>query len=111
MKSGRVRGLAVGSTKRSQLLPELPTMAEAGVPGFEGYSWLAIVMPAGVPKEIVTKMQDEVLRIIELPDVKEKMLAGGLEPLPLTAPQVAELFRTEMAKWGKVIKQAGLKIE
>jgi tripartite-type tricarboxylate transporter receptor subunit TctC len=111
MKAGRVRGLAVGSLKRSQLLPELPTIDEAGVRGFEGYSWLTIVMPAGVPKDIATKMQDQILRILEMPDVKEKMLAGGLEPLPLNAEQVAELFKSEMAKWGKVIRQAGLKIE
>ncbi len=111
MKAGRVRALAVGSPKRSQLVPDLPTVAESGVPGFDGYSWLAIVMPAGVPKEIATKMQNEVLRILELPDVKEKMLAGGLEPMPLTGEQLSQLFKSEMAKWGKVIKQAGIKLD
>ena len=63
-------------------------------------------MPAGAPREIVTKTQGEVLRITDLPDVNEKMLAGGLEPLPPAAPQVADLFRTEMARRGKVIRQA-----
>lgn len=111
IKAGRVRALATGSGKRSLLLPELPTLAEAGVPGFDGYSWLTVVMPQGVPKERATSMQNEILRILELPDVKEKLLAGGLEPLPLNAEQVSELFRSEMAKWGKLIKQAGLKLE
>lgn len=111
VKGGRVRALAVTSPKRSPLLPDVPTTAEAGLPAFEAYSWLGIVMPAGVPKDVTTKMQNEVLRILELPDVKEKMAATGLDPLPMTGERFAAFMKTETDKWARTIKASGMKIE
>ncbi len=111
MKSGRVKALAVTTPKRSAMFPDLPTMAEAGAPGFEAYSWLGIVMPAGVPKAIVTKMQNEVLRIVNLPEMKEKFLANGLDPLPLDSEQFTAFAKSETEKWAKVIKASGIKLE
>ncbi len=111
VKGGRVRALAVTSPKRSPLLPDVPTTAEAGLPAFEAYSWLGIVMPAGVPKDVATKMQNEVLRILDLPDVKEKMAATGLDPLPMTGERFAVFMKTETDKWARTIKASGMKIE
>ena len=111
VKGGRVRALAVTSPKRSPLLPAVPTTAEAGLPAFEAYSWLGIVMPAGVPKDVATKLQNEVLRILDLPDVKEKMAATGLDPLPMNGERFTAFIKTETDKWARTIKASGMKIE
>lgn len=111
VKGGRVRALAVTSPQRSPLLPDVPTAQEAGLPTFEAYSWLGIVMPAGVGKDVATKMQNEVLRILELPDVKERMAAIGLDPLPMSGERFAAFMKTETDKWARTIKASGMKIE
>lgn len=111
VKGGRVRALAVTSPQRSPLLPDVPTAREAGLPAFEAYSWLGIVMPAGVSKDVATKMQNEVLRILELPDVKERMAAIGLDPLPMSGERFAVFMKTETDKWARTIKASGMKIE
>lgn len=111
VKGGRIRALAVTSPRRSPLLPDVPTAEEAGLPGFEAYSWLGIVMPAGVPREVAAKMQDEVLRILALADVKEKMAAMGLDPLPMTGERFGAFMKVETEKWARTIKASGMKIE
>ncbi|MDP1691927.1 MAG: tripartite tricarboxylate transporter substrate binding protein [Burkholderiaceae bacterium] len=108
---GRVRALAVTSPQRSPLLPDVPTALEAGLPAFEAYSWLGIVMPAGVPPEVAAKMQNEVLRILQLADVKEKMAATGLDPLPMSGERFAAFIKAETDKWARTIKASGMKIE
>lgn len=111
VKGGRIRALAVTSPRRSPLLPDVPTAEEAGLPGFEAYSWLGIVMPAGVPRAVAAKMQDEVLRILSLADVKEKMAAMGLDPLPMTGERFGAFMKVETDKWARTIKASGMKIE
>lgn len=111
VKGGRVRALAITSPQRSPLLPDVPTAQEAGLPAFEAYSWLGIVMPAGVAKEVATKMQDEVLRILETPEVMEKMAAMGLDPLPMNGERFAVFMKAETDKWARAIKASGMKIE
>lgn len=111
VKAGRVRALAVTSPQRSPLLPDVPTAQEAGLPAFEAYSWLGIVMPAGVAKDVASKMQDEVLRILDLPEVKEKMAAMGLDPLPMNGERFAAFMKSETDKWARTIKASGMKIE
>jgi len=111
IKGGRVRALAVTSPQRSPLLPDVPTVQEAGVPSFEAYSWFGIMMPAGVPREITAKMESEVLRILTLPDIKEKLAASGLDLLPMTGERFAAFAKIETEKWAKTIKASGMKIE
>ena len=111
VKGGRVRALAVTSPTRSPLLPDVPTAAEAGLPGLEAYSWLGIVMPAGVPRDVVARMQNEVLRILSLAEVKDKMAALGLDPLPMTGDRFGAFMKVETEKWAKTIKASGMKIE
>jgi len=111
MKTGRVRGIAITSAKRSSMAPELPTVAESGLPGFESGTWYGMMAPARTPREVITKLSDAVTRIVQLPDVREKLIAQGAEPLTGTPAQMGDFVRSEIAKWGKVAKAAGLRAQ
>jgi len=111
VKSGRLRALAVSGAKRSSLVPDLPTVAEAGVPDYEVTVWFGLVAPAGTPREVVQKLNAEVQKILAMPDVRERFLAQGVEPQGSTPEQFAEHIRTQMAKWAKVVQDAGVKAE
>jgi tripartite-type tricarboxylate transporter receptor subunit TctC len=111
VKDGKLRALAVTSKKRSQALPDTPTMAEAGYPDVEGSSWAAVVVPAGTPKEIIAQLQRMIAAIVALPDVKERLDALGFEPIANTPEECADFFQREMAKWSKVIKAAGIRAD
>lgn len=110
-KAGRVRGLAVTSAKRSSALPDLPTLAEAGVPGYEATTWNGIVAPAGVPKAIVAKLNAEINKALESATVRERFAAIGAEPASGTPEQFRELIRNENAKWADVIRRSGARID
>jgi tripartite-type tricarboxylate transporter receptor subunit TctC len=111
VKDGKLRALAVTRKSRSPALPDVPTMAEAGYPDIEGEAWFAVIVPAGTPREIITLLHREIVEIIALPDVKERLAAIGFEPIGNTPEECAAQFRTEIAKWGKVIREAGIKAE
>ncbi len=111
VRDGQLRALAVTSKTRTHALPDVPTMAEAGYPDVEGSSWTAVVVPAGTPKEIVATLNRMVAAIIVLPDIKQRLGALGYEPIGSTPDQCSEFFRTEMAKWSKVIRAAGISAE
>jgi tripartite-type tricarboxylate transporter receptor subunit TctC len=111
VKEGKLRALAVTRKTRSPALPDVPTMAEAGYPDIEGEAWFAVIVPAGTPREIITLLHREIVEIIALPDVKERLAAIGFEPIGNTPEECAAQFRTEIAKWGKVIREAGIKAE
>jgi tripartite-type tricarboxylate transporter receptor subunit TctC len=111
VRSGKLRGLAVTSAARHEATPGLPTMAEAGVPGYEMETWLGLVAPAATPREVVATLNAEVQRAMTLPDVQEKLRAQGLTPSRITPEQFGAFIRTEHAKWGKVIRDAGVKPE
>jgi tripartite-type tricarboxylate transporter receptor subunit TctC len=110
-KAGRVRGLAVSGPRRSTALPELPTIAEAGVPGYEATTWTGIVAPAGVPKFIVAKLNTEINTAIATPSLRDKFAAIGSEPAGGTPEQFGELIRKDSAKWGEVVKRSGAKVD
>ena len=110
-KSGRVRGLAVSGPKRSAALPELPTIAEAGVPGYEATTWTGIVAPAGVPKAIVAKLNAEINKAVAMPTLKEKFAAIGSESAGGTPEQFGELIRKDSAKWAEVVQRSGAKVD
>jgi tripartite-type tricarboxylate transporter receptor subunit TctC len=110
-KAGRVRSLAVSGARRSDALPDVPTIAEAGVPGYEASTWNGIVGPAGVPQAIVAKLNAEINKAIVSPAMRERFAAVGAEPAPVTPEQFGQLIRREYVKWGEVVKRAGAKID
>ncbi len=110
VQSGKIRALAVTTAKRSPAAPNLMTMQEAGVAGYEAGSWFGLLAPAGVPKDIVQKLSVETRRILELPDVKERLSGQGAEPAGGTPEEFAAFIRSEQAKWRKVIQQANIKL-
>jgi len=111
VKAGRLRALGSSGTKRSPLTPEVPTVAEAGVAGYEVMVWFGVVAPAGTPREIIGKLNAEVMKILAMPDVRERFLAQGVEPVGSTPEQFGEHIRAQMAKWAKVVQDAGVKAE
>jgi tripartite-type tricarboxylate transporter receptor subunit TctC len=108
-KGGKLRGIAVTSAKRSASAPEFPTFAESGVPGYEVYEWNGLFGPAGMPKEIVARINSELGKVLNAPDVRERLFALGAEPAPGTPEQHGEYVRAEVAKWQKVIGAMGIK--
>ena len=110
-KAGRVKVLAALGAARLSQAPELPTVAESGVPGYEAQVWQSIVVPAGTPREIIARLNAELTRIMKLPETRDRLLAAGIEPISSTPEELAAFIRSETAKWSKVIKDIGLKIE
>ena len=111
-KSGRVRGLAVSGPKRSEALPDVPTLAEAGVPGYEATTWTGMVAPVGMPRAVVLKLNAEINQMIASNSYRDKVSAIGSEPMGSSTPeQFGEFIRKESVKWADVIKRAGAKID
>ncbi len=108
VKSGKVRALAVTSAKRSVAAPEFPTIAEAGVPGYEHASWVGLLAPAKTPAPVISRLNSESVRIVNQPDVKTLFLRDGLETVGDTPQEFATVIRNEVAKWKKVVKAAGI---
>jgi tripartite-type tricarboxylate transporter receptor subunit TctC len=111
IKDGLLRALAVTAEKRSATLPDIPTMAESGYPGQEAYTVTGMLAPAGTPKEIVALLHREIVKIVALPDVKQRLDDLGFEVLTNTPDEAAARIKTEMEKWAKVIRDAKLKVE
>jgi tripartite-type tricarboxylate transporter receptor subunit TctC len=111
MKSGVERGLAVTSLKRSALLPELPTVAEAGLPGYESVAYFAVLAPAGTAPEIVERLNAELRRIVRSPATQARLLELGAEPVGSTPQELAATIQVEIEKWARVIRVAGVKAE
>ncbi|HYC47440.1 MAG TPA: tripartite tricarboxylate transporter substrate binding protein [Burkholderiales bacterium] len=112
VRAGRLRALGVCTSKRSVVLPNLPTVAEVGVPGYESTNSVGILAPAGTPRDIVAKLHQEITRILAMPDVRERLLVAGIEPAPqMTPEQFADYLRNEVVKWGKVVKAANIQVQ
>ena len=111
VKEGKLRALGVTSAQRSAAAPEIPTIAEQGLPGFDAVSWFAMFAPAGTPKPIVDKLQLEVKKIIQSPEVGKKLAEIGLEVVGSTPEELAAYQRAEIAKWAKVVKDSGAKVD
>ena len=111
-RGGKLRALAVTSARRIPVLPDVPTMVEAGVPGYEATAWFGMVGPAGMPREIVTKLNQEINRVLQTPDVLARISQQGSAEIVGGSPeQYGAFIRAEVAKWGNVVKEAGLKVE
>jgi len=111
VKEGKLRALGVTSAQRSGSAPDIPTIAEQGLPGYEATSWFAVFAPANTPKEVVTRLNAEINRIFTLPDVQAKLKTLGLDPILGTPEKLADYQRGEIAKWAKVVKESGAKAE
>jgi tripartite-type tricarboxylate transporter receptor subunit TctC len=111
VQSGRLRALGISTQQRSALLPDLPTIAEAGVPGYGAYSWGGISVRAGTPPDIVTRLNAELVRLLREPAVRERLLQIGAEPQPGTPAEYAAMMRAEIAKWAAVVRQAKIRME
>ena len=111
IKSGKLRALAVTSAKRSGLLPEVATVAESGLPGYEAAGWFGVLAPAGTPPAVVAKLNAEINRVLDLPEVKATLASDGAEPAGGSPAQMAESARVASVKWGKIIRELNLRIE
>jgi tripartite-type tricarboxylate transporter receptor subunit TctC len=111
VRAGRLRGLAVTSAKRAAIVPELPSISEAGVPGYDSATWFGMLAPAGTPAAIVAKLHQETTRAIQLPDTRSRFLEQGLEPVGNRPEEFAAIIIADMAKWAKVVAASGMKID
>jgi tripartite-type tricarboxylate transporter receptor subunit TctC len=110
-KAGRVRAIAVTTAQRSPAVPDLPTIAEAGVPGYEATAWYGMFAPAGTPAAIVNKISADAVRILRTPEVSERVTNLGAEPVGSTPAGYSDFLKAEMARWSKVVRSAGIKSE
>ena len=111
VRSGRVRALGVGNAKRIPSLPDFPTIAEAGVPGFESYAWGGMIGPANMPRDIVLRLSKEIIATLSQKDVIDRMLSEGTVPTPSGPDEFLAYMKTELKKWGEVVRLAGIKAE
>jgi tripartite-type tricarboxylate transporter receptor subunit TctC len=111
VKAGKLKALAVTTAQRSPLVPDLPTMAEAGLPGFDISTWYGLFAPAGTPPAVIAKLNADVAKILNTPDVRAKLMADGAEPSPDTPEQFAQMIARELAKYARIIKASGAKVD
>ena len=111
LKAGRIKALAVTTGERSKLAPDLPTMAEAGMPGFDISTWFGILAPAGTPPDVIAKWNSELVKAMNAPDVREKMLAQGADPSPTTPAQFAAFIAKEREKYARIVKASGARVD
>jgi len=111
IKSGKLKGIAISGDKRTAALPQVPTFAEAGLPGFDARTWYGILAPAGTPKEILDKLATEIAKVLALPDIRENLAKQGLDPFPSTPERYAALLKADQAKFAQVIRTANIKFE
>jgi tripartite-type tricarboxylate transporter receptor subunit TctC len=111
VKSGKLRAIAVSSAKRIPTLPDTPTFAEAGIPGVEDYTWIALFVPAGTPAPVVQRLSDAVNQVLQAPEMRERLAALAFEPVGGTPQAFAAYVKAEIAKWGKVVKDGNIKAE
>ena len=111
VQAGRLRALGVSGTKRYPALPGVPTVNESGLPGFDALNWYPMMAPAGTPKELITRLNTEAIRALNAPDVRDKLLAQGLIPTPMSPEQLGQFIRDDYERWARVIKAANVKLD
>ena len=111
VRAGKLRALAIGDSKRSVLMPELPTVAEAGVPGYQSVIWSGILAPARTPRPLIDRLNHLLVRVLQRPDIKERLVQLGSDPVGSTPEQFHAFIGSEIEKWGKIARLAGVKAE
>jgi tripartite-type tricarboxylate transporter receptor subunit TctC len=111
IRGGKLRALGTSGKKRTAALPGVPTIEEAGVPGYQAGNWIGVAAPAGTPAAVVARLQKEISTMLELPDIQKQIAADGSEIMHMSPSEFAAYMDGEMAKWGRVIKQAGIKAQ
>jgi len=111
LNSSKLRAIAATTSRRASMLPDVPTVAESGVPGYESSSWYGLLVPAGTPKDIIAKLNGEIIRILRVPETREWFVGAGLEPIGNSPAEFAALIEAETQKWAKVIKAAHIPTE
>lgn len=111
IQSGRIRALAVSTAKRPSIIPDLPTVAEAGVPGYDSGVWYAMLAPAGTPQDIVAKLNREIVRVLHTPEYTKLLVNGAIDPVGSTPEELAGYMNAEIAKYAKIIKEAGMRVD
>lgn len=111
VKSGRLRVIAVTSAKRSPMLPDAPTVAESGLPGYEVTSWYGVFAPPGLARDLILKLNSDVVAVLGAADMKERLASLGAEPLPMSSEDFGRYVREDIAKWAKVVKESGAKVD
>jgi tripartite-type tricarboxylate transporter receptor subunit TctC len=111
IKAGKLKALAVTTADRSKLAPELPTMAEAGVPGFDISTWFGLLAPAGTPKDVIAKWNADVTKILGSSEMRERLTALGAEAAPTTPEQFAAFIARELSKYARIVKASGAKVD
>lgn len=111
IRAGKLRGLGVGKAKRSPLFPEMPTVAEAGLKGYEANNWNGVVAPRGTPRVVIERLHKDIVATLQEPAIAERMARAGLEPIGDTPAEFTQYLKAEAAKWGKLVKSAGIKAE
>ncbi len=111
IQAGRIRALATSTAKRPPSLPDLPTVAESGVPGFDAGVWYAVLAPAGTPREIITRLNGEAVRVLAQPDYRKLLVNNTIEPIGSPPEALSSYIKSELVKWGKVIKDAGMHVD
>jgi len=111
VKAGRIRALAVTTATRAAALPDTPTIAEAGVPGYEAKNWYGLLVPARTPVAIVRRLSTEVRGVLDMPDIRATLIAQAVDPVPSTPEQFSAFVKAEITKWGRVVKAAGIRAE
>ncbi len=111
IRAGRIRGLAVSTAKRSAFAPELPTVAEAGLAGFDVFGWNGLLAPAGTPRAVIAKLHDEITRALRIPEVRQRIASFGFEPVGNSPEEFGEFVKAEIAQWAKVAKESGARVD
>jgi tripartite-type tricarboxylate transporter receptor subunit TctC len=111
VSSGRLRAIAVSGAKRSPAMPEVPTMSESGLPGFDATAWYSIVVPAGTPAPIIARLNAELVKILKMPDIRERLISEGADVETSTPEELAAFVRAEIPKWSKAVKESGTKLD
>ena len=111
VRAGTIRALAVSTAKRSAFIPDLPTVAQSGLPAFDVFGWNGLLAPAGTPREIVIKLQREVADALRLPEVVERIAGFGFEPIGSSPEEFAEFIAADIARWAKVAKESGARVD
>lgn len=111
LKAGKIRGLAVTSRKRFFAIPDVPTVAESGFPGFEDYTWVGVLAPAGTPPDVIARLNGEINKLLATSDMQSRLAAVGFEPVGGSVAEAAGYLKTELTRWAKVVKETGVRAE